>query len=100
MRKVDDNPNRVLAFRGYYFFNHTISPIYELVYCVNAFIGFLGCCTIAGVTSFSLVATTHAAAKFAFVQKNFENIERISWTKRSKKFGKAVSKHQNCIRYS
>ncbi|XP_014218341.1 odorant receptor 82a-like [Copidosoma floridanum] len=89
-----------LPFRGYYFFNHTTSPRYECTYFVNSVIGCFSSSTIAGGTSFCLIATIHAAAKFALVQRDFRTLDSSDWTAGGPKIEGVVRKHLECIRFA
>lgn len=87
----------MLPYRGYFFFNHTTSPLFGVIYAADAIVGCLGCSTIAGATSFSLVTTMHGAAKFVLVQKDFKSIDASGWASKNK-VGSAIRQHQECIR--
>ncbi|XP_014228891.2 odorant receptor 13a-like [Trichogramma pretiosum] len=89
---------RILPFRGYYFFDldTASSPVYLGVYVMNFTLGAFGCSTIAAATSFSLIATIHASAKFAIVKKKFETID---WNE-PEQVKMCVQDHQNCIKYA
>ncbi|XP_023245326.1 odorant receptor 82a-like [Copidosoma floridanum] len=89
-----------LPFGGYYFFNHTTSPRYECTYFVNSVIGCFSSSTIAGGTSFCLIATIHAAAKFALVQRDFRTLDSSDWTAGGPKIEGVVRKHLECIRFA
>ncbi|KOX70428.1 hypothetical protein WN51_04831 [Melipona quadrifasciata] len=51
---------RVLPFRGYFFINHTVSPVFECFYPFNVTAGGFGGSMIAGASGFNLVVITHA----------------------------------------
>ncbi|CAB0029079.1 unnamed protein product [Trichogramma brassicae] len=89
---------KILPFRGYYFFDldTASSPVYLGVYVMNFTLGAFGCSTIAAATSFSLIATIHASAKFAIVKKKFETID---WNE-PEQVKTCVQDHQNCIKYA
>ncbi|KAL7306709.1 hypothetical protein TKK_0001380 [Trichogramma kaykai] len=89
---------RILPFRGYYFFDldTASSPVYLGVYVINVTLGAFGCSTIAAATSFSLIATIHASAKFAVVKKKFETID---WNE-PEQVKTCVQDHQNSIKYA
>lgn len=55
--------------------NQTSSPIYERLYVVNMILGGLCGTTIASATSFNLVSTMHAAARFTVLQKKLEALK-------------------------
>ncbi|NP_001177711.1 odorant receptor 296 [Nasonia vitripennis] len=97
--KFVENAKRMLPYRGYFFFNHTVPGVYEYVYLVNSMLGVLGCSTIACATSFSLITSIHGAAKFAIVQKDFERIDQVTWNN-SEIVGRCVRRHQECIRFA
>ncbi|XP_068981850.1 odorant receptor 13a-like isoform X1 [Bombus flavifrons] len=63
---------RVLPFRGYFFINHTISPVFECLYFFNVTAGGFGGSMIAGATSFNLVVIMHGSGKFAVLRKRLE----------------------------
>ncbi|XP_050486366.1 odorant receptor 13a-like [Bombus huntii] len=63
---------RVLPFRGYFFVNHTISPVFECLYFFNVTAGGFGGSMIAGATSFNLVVIMHGSGKFAVLRKRLE----------------------------
>ncbi|XP_011878633.1 PREDICTED: odorant receptor 13a-like [Vollenhovia emeryi] len=65
---------RILPFRGYFFLNQTISPVYEYIYIFDVIGGCFGGSTILGATTFSLIAITHGSAKFAVLRKKLEAI--------------------------
>ncbi|XP_071650394.1 odorant receptor 10 isoform X1 [Temnothorax longispinosus] len=66
---------RVLPYRGYFFFNQTISPAFEYIYIFNLIGGCFGGGTIIGATSFNLIAITHGSAKFAMLRKKLEAMD-------------------------
>ncbi|XP_077265638.1 putative odorant receptor 92a isoform X4 [Temnothorax americanus] len=66
---------RVLPYRGYFFFNQTISPAFECIYIFNLIGGCFGGGTIIGATSFNLIAITHGSAKFAVLRKKLEAMD-------------------------
>ncbi|XP_014226438.1 odorant receptor 13a-like [Trichogramma pretiosum] len=97
MLRKDDGP-MFLPFRGYYFFNLSSVSRTEFngIYLLNSMAGFFACGTIAGASSFSLIAAVHGSAKFAIVQKHFESVE---WTSRQQ-VKRCVRHHQDCIKFA
>ncbi|KAI4479671.1 hypothetical protein M0802_014361 [Mischocyttarus mexicanus] len=90
---------RILPFRGYYIVNHTISPIFEILYTYNVISGCFSATTIAGATTFNLVIIMHGSAKFAILQKRLQNIkgnDREAYAELSE----CVKSHQDAITYS
>ncbi|OAD56871.1 Putative odorant receptor 13a, partial [Eufriesea mexicana] len=63
---------KVLPFRGYFFINQSVSPVFECLYLFNVTAGGFGGSMIAGATSFNLVVIMHGSAKFAVLRKRLE----------------------------
>ncbi|XP_025158050.1 odorant receptor 13a [Harpegnathos saltator] len=67
-----DAKEKVLPFRGYFFINQTVSPVYQCLYVFNVMAGSYGATTISSVTGFNLIAITHGSAKFAVLRRKLE----------------------------
>ncbi|XP_017883486.1 odorant receptor 13a-like [Ceratina calcarata] len=65
---------KVLPFRGYFFINQTVSPVFECLYLFNVTAGGFGGSMIAGATSFNLIVIMHGSGKFAVLRKRLENL--------------------------
>ncbi|XP_015177210.1 PREDICTED: odorant receptor 13a-like [Polistes dominula] len=90
---------RILPFRGYYFVNHTISPIFEIIYTFNVLSGCFSATTIAGATTFNLVIIMHGSAKFAIIQNRLKQIkgnDRNAYVELSE----CVKSHQEAITFA
>ncbi|OXU28468.1 hypothetical protein TSAR_011465 [Trichomalopsis sarcophagae] len=97
--RFKEDAKKVLPYRGYFFYNYTQPEVYGYTYLANSMVGALGCTSIAYGTSFSLISTIHGAAKFAIVKRDFEKIDRTTWTD-NKIVGNCVRRHQECIRFA
>lgn len=64
----------MLPFRGYFFVNHTVSPLFECLYLFNVTAGGFGGSMIAGATSFNLIVIVHGSAKFAVLRRRLESL--------------------------
>ncbi|XP_043462011.1 uncharacterized protein LOC122498384 [Leptopilina heterotoma] len=94
-----DGDREKLPLRGYYYFNHTTSPIFECALVFNIFSAFFGSCTITSATGFTIISVIHGAAKFSVLQDKFRNLK--IYNVRSKKIVKeCIVQHQACIRYA
>ncbi|XP_014476460.1 PREDICTED: odorant receptor 13a-like [Dinoponera quadriceps] len=63
---------KVLPFRGYFFINQTVSPIYQCLYVFNVMAGGFAGGTITSATGFNLIAITHGSAKFSTLRRKLE----------------------------
>lgn len=88
--------DKVLPFRGYFFVNRTVSPIFECLYIFNVTAGGFGGSMIAGATSFNLVVIMHGSAKFAVLRKRLEALDGNDHNFVSI-MGDYVIRHQNAI---
>ena len=66
---------KILPFRGYFFINHTVSPVFECLYLFNITAGGFGGSMIAGATGFNLVVIMHGSAKFAVLRRRLERLD-------------------------
>ncbi|XP_012275770.1 odorant receptor 13a [Orussus abietinus] len=66
---------RWLPFRGHFFINATVSPVYESLYIYEIIGGVFGGSSIAAVTTFTLVTVTHGAARFALVGRKLQSLK-------------------------
>lgn len=89
--------NKILPFRGYFFYNYTISPIYEYTYIFNVMCGYIGGGTIAGASSFYFIAVMHGSAKFAVLRKRLEAINNDN-PDADREMINCIKDHQNAIR--
>ncbi|KAF3429259.1 hypothetical protein E2986_11914 [Frieseomelitta varia] len=64
----------MLPFRGYFFINHTVSPVFECFYLFNVTAGGFGGSMIAGATGFNLVVIMHDSGKFAVLRRRLEEL--------------------------
>ncbi|KAK2584228.1 hypothetical protein KPH14_006643 [Odynerus spinipes] len=90
---------RVLPFRGYFFVNHTISPIFEIVYTYNVVSGCFSATTIAGATGFNLVVVMHGSAKFAILQRRLRAIKGTEKTAEAD-LAACIKSHQDAIAFA
>ncbi|KOX70431.1 hypothetical protein WN51_04834 [Melipona quadrifasciata] len=65
---------KMLPFRGYFFINHTASPVFECFYLFNVTAGGFGGSMIAGATGFNLVVIMHGSGKFAVLRRRLEEL--------------------------
>ena len=66
--------DKMLPFRGYFFINHTVSPVFEFFYLFNVTAGGFGGSMIAGATGFNLVVIMHGLGKFAVLRRRLEEL--------------------------
>ncbi|XP_043583167.1 odorant receptor 13a-like isoform X3 [Bombus pyrosoma] len=90
---------RVLPFRGYFFINHTISPVFECLYFFNVTAGGFGGSMIAGATSFNLVVIMHGSGKFAVLRKRLEALSGED-PNSTAIMSNYVIRHQKAIEYA
>ncbi|XP_003491416.1 odorant receptor 13a-like isoform X2 [Bombus impatiens] len=90
---------RVLPFRGYFFVNHTISPVFECLYFFNVTAGGFGGSMIAGATSFNLVVIMHGSGKFAVLRKRLEALSGED-PNSTAIMSNYVIRHQKAIEYA
>ncbi|XP_011697074.1 PREDICTED: odorant receptor 13a-like [Wasmannia auropunctata] len=90
---------RIFPFRGYFFVNQSISPIYECLYVFNVTGGSFSAGTIVGATTFNLVATTHGSAKFAVLRKKLEAISSND-PNADRAMANCIKDHQNAITFA
>ncbi|XP_071868723.1 odorant receptor 13a isoform X2 [Bombus fervidus] len=90
---------RVLPFRGYFFINHTISPVFECLYFFNVTAGGFGGSMIAGATSFNLVVIMHGSGKFAVLRKRLEALSGED-PNSTVTMSNYVIRHQKAIEYA
>ncbi|XP_033188216.1 odorant receptor 13a-like isoform X2 [Bombus vosnesenskii] len=90
---------RVLPFRGYFFVNHTISPVFECLYFFNVTAGGFGGSMIAGATSFNLVVIMHGSGKFAVLRKRLEALSGED-PNSTAILSNYVIRHQKAIEYA
>ncbi|KYM96495.1 Kinesin-like protein KIF16B [Cyphomyrmex costatus] len=90
---------KIFPFRGYFYVNQSVTPIYECIYIFNVMGGFFAAGTIAGGTIFNFVAITHGSAKFAVLRKKLEamnsndpDIDRV--------ITNCIKDHQNAITFA
>ncbi|XP_076752151.1 odorant receptor 13a [Xylocopa sonorina] len=91
--------DKVLPFRGYFFINQTVSPVFEFLYIFNVAAGGFGGSMIAGATSFNLVVIMHGSAKFAMLRRRLENLSGEDPNSTSI-LGDCVIRHQKAIEYA
>ncbi|CAL7951030.1 unnamed protein product [Xylocopa violacea] len=91
--------DKVLPFRGYFFINQTMSPVFELLYIFNVTAGGFGGSMIAGATSFNLVVIMHGSAKFAVLRRRLETLSGEDPNSTSI-LGDCVIRHQKAIEYA
>ncbi|XP_060826379.1 odorant receptor 13a-like isoform X2 [Bombus pascuorum] len=94
-----DSNERVLPFRGYFFINHTISPVFECLYFFNVTAGGFGGSMIAGATSFNLVVIMHGSGKFAVLRKRLEALSGED-PNSTVTMSNYVIRHQKAIEYA
>ncbi|XP_076666182.1 odorant receptor 13a isoform X2 [Andrena cerasifolii] len=90
---------KMLPFRGYFFVNQTVSPIFECLYLFNVTAGGFGGSMIAGATSFNLVVIMHGSAKFAVLRKRLEALNGGDPDSTSAMVD-CVIRHQEAIEYA
>ncbi|CAK9822697.1 Odorant receptor 13a [Anthophora retusa] len=91
--------DKLLPFRGYFFINQTVSPIFECLYLFNVTAGSFGGTMIASCTSFNLVVIMHGSAKFAVLRKRLENLSGKD-PNSTIVMGDLVTRHQEAIEYA
>ncbi|XP_017757411.1 PREDICTED: odorant receptor 13a-like [Eufriesea mexicana] len=90
---------KVLPFRGYFFINQSVSPVFECLYLFNVTAGGFGGSMIAGATSFNLVVIMHGSAKFAVLRKRLEALSSED-PNSTAIMGSYVIRHQEAIEYA
>ncbi|XP_031774325.1 odorant receptor 13a-like isoform X1 [Apis florea] len=96
---VIGNSDKVLPFRGYFFINQTVSPVFEFLYLFNVTAGGFGGSMIAGATSFNLVVIIHGSGKFAALRKRMEALSGADPNSTSI-MGDNVIRHQQAIKFA
>ncbi|XP_076287360.1 odorant receptor 13a-like [Lasioglossum baleicum] len=91
--------DKILPFRGYFYINHTVSPIFECFYVFNVTAGGFGGSMIAGATSFNLVVIMHGSAKFAVLRKRLEAISGDD-PDSSPEMTECIIQHQQAIEFA
>ncbi|XP_017790629.1 PREDICTED: odorant receptor 13a-like [Habropoda laboriosa] len=91
--------DKVLPFRGYFFLNQTVSPIFECLYLFNVTAGGFGGTMIASCTSFNLVVIMHGSAKFAVLRRRLEALSGKD-PNSTTVMGDLVIRHQEAIEYA
>lgn len=94
---VIGNSDKVLPFRGYFFINQTVSPIFEFLYLFNVTAGGFGGSMIAGATSFNLVVIIHGSGKFAVLRRRMEALNGAD-PNSAAIMGDNVIRHQQAIK--
>lgn len=94
---VIGNSDKVLPFRGYFFINQTVSPVFEFLYLFNVTAGGFGGSMIAGATSFNLVVIIHGSGKFAVLRRRMEALNGADPNCTSI-MGDHVIRHQQAIK--
>lgn len=89
--------DKVLPFRGYFFINQTVSPIFEFLYLFNVTAGGFGGSMIAGATSFNLVVIIHGSGKFAVLRRRMEALSGADLNSTTI-MGDNVIRHQQAIK--
>lgn len=89
--------DKVLPFRGYFFINQTVSPIFEFLYLFNVTAGGFGGSMIAGATSFNLVVIIHGSGKFAVLRRRMETLSGAD-PNSTTIMGDNVIRHQQAIK--
>ncbi|XP_031825339.1 odorant receptor 13a [Nomia melanderi] len=90
---------KTLPFRGYFFVNYTVSPIFECLYLFNVTAGGFGGSMIAGATSFNLIVIMHGSAKFAVLRKRLESLNDED-RDCSSAMTDCIIRHQRAIEYA
>ncbi|XP_006621909.1 odorant receptor 13a-like isoform X1 [Apis dorsata] len=96
---VIGNSDKVLPFRGYFFINQTVSPVFEFLYLFNVTAGGFGGSMIAGATSFNLVVIIHGSGKFAVLRRRMEALNGADPNSTSI-MGDHVIRHQQAIKFA
>ncbi|XP_043255410.1 odorant receptor 13a-like [Colletes gigas] len=91
--------DKVLPFRGYFFINQTISPVFERLYMFNVTAGGFAGSMIAGATSFNFIVIMHGSAKFAVLRKRLEGLKSDDPNSISA-MTDCVIRHQEAIEYA
>ncbi|KAG6801019.1 odorant receptor 13a isoform X1 [Apis mellifera caucasica] len=94
---VIGNSDKMLPFRGYFFINQTVSPIFEFLYLFNVTAGGFGGSMIAGATSFNLVVIIHGSGKFAVLRRRMEALNGAD-PNSAAIMGDNVIRHQQAIK--
>ncbi|KAJ8670341.1 hypothetical protein QAD02_001600 [Eretmocerus hayati] len=95
----DGAEKKILPFHGYFFFDYSTSPLYEGMFIASSMVGVLVSNTIAGGTSFSFIASMHAAAKFAHIQEMVAKFNQSDWSLKER-VRDLIQRHQRCIRFA
>ncbi|XP_032668798.1 odorant receptor 13a-like [Odontomachus brunneus] len=90
---------KLLPFRGYFFVNQTVTPVYQCLYVFNVIAGSSVGATISSVTSFTLIAITHGSAKFAVLRKRLEAMSSNDFDIK-KVVVDCVKRHQDAIAFA
>ncbi|KAL0115022.1 hypothetical protein PUN28_010525 [Cardiocondyla obscurior] len=90
---------RILPYRGFFFYNQTVSPFYESIYVFNVMGGFIGGGSIIGATTFNLIVIIHGSAKFAILRKKLEMINSND-PDADKDVIACIKDHQNAISFA
>ncbi|XP_061930916.1 odorant receptor 82a-like isoform X3 [Apis cerana] len=96
---VIGSSDKVLPFRGYFFINQTVSPIFEFLYLFNVTAGGFGGSMIAGATSFNLVVIIHGSGKFAVLRRRMEALSGAD-PNSTTIMGDNVIRHQQAIKFA
>ncbi|XP_006567985.2 odorant receptor 13a isoform X2 [Apis mellifera] len=96
---VIGNSDKMLPFRGYFFINQTVSPIFEFLYLFNVTAGGFGGSMIAGATSFNLVVIIHGSGKFAVLRRRMEALNGAD-PNSAAIMGDNVIRHQQAIKFA
>lgn len=90
---------KVLPFRGYFFSNQTLTPIFPYLYTFNSIIGSYCAIIVTAGTTFNFIATTHATAKFAIVNYKLGQL-RSENSNCDNLMKECIVCHQNAILYA
>ncbi|XP_018350381.1 PREDICTED: LOW QUALITY PROTEIN: odorant receptor 13a-like [Trachymyrmex septentrionalis] len=90
---------KIFPFRGYFFVNQSVTPVYECIYVFNVMGGFFAGGTIIGATSFNFVAITHGSAKFAVLRKRLETMNSND-PNADRAMANCIKDHQNAITFA
>ncbi|KAK1118303.1 hypothetical protein K0M31_015009 [Melipona bicolor] len=90
---------KMLPFRGYFFINHTVSPVFECFYLFNVTAGGFGGSMIAGATGFNLVVIMHGSGKFAVLRRRLEELNGED-PNSTAVMSNYVIRHQEAIEYA
>ncbi|KAG5324700.1 OR13A protein, partial [Acromyrmex heyeri] len=97
--KLFSDGQKTFPFRGYFFVNQSVTPVYECIYVFNVMGGFFGGGTIIGATSFNFVAITHGSAKFAVLRKRLEAMNSND-PNADRAMANCIKDHQNAITFA